>query len=56
MLIPLFQKAEASETVSPVGRNLAASAFIKEVGLSSTLLTGTPNSCWASQSKPSRDL
>ena len=33
MLIPLSQKAVASETVSPVGRNLAASALIKEVGL-----------------------
>ncbi|BAU09540.1 hypothetical protein LEP3755_00110 [Leptolyngbya sp. NIES-3755] len=34
MLVPLFQKAEASETVSPVVRSLAASALIKEVGLS----------------------
>ena len=34
MLIPLSQKAEASETVSPVVRSLAGRAFIKGVGLS----------------------
>ena len=34
MLVPLSQKAEASETVSPVVRSLSGRAFIKEVGLS----------------------
>ena len=34
MLIPLSQKAEASETVSSVVRSLAGRAFIKGVGLS----------------------
>jgi hypothetical protein len=33
ILIPVFQKAKASETVSPLGRNLEVSALIKEVGL-----------------------
>ncbi len=34
MLVHLSQKAEASETVSPVVRSLAGRAFIKEGGLS----------------------
>jgi hypothetical protein len=34
MLVPVFQKAKASETVSPLRRNLEVSALIKEVGLS----------------------
>ncbi len=39
MLIPLSQKAEASETVSPVVRSLAGRAFIKGVGLSQVRLS-----------------
>jgi hypothetical protein len=34
MLVPLSQKAEASETVSPVVRSLAGRAFTKEGGKS----------------------
>jgi hypothetical protein len=33
MLVPLSQKALASETVSPVVRSLAGRAFVKGVGL-----------------------
>lgn len=38
MLIPISQKAKASETVSPAVRKRTESAFIKGVGLSPTQL------------------
>ena len=43
MLVPLSQKTEASETVSPVVRSLAGRAFIKGVGLSIGLIVPESN-------------